>query len=692
MTHIPSLDSVNSVDWNFQHSHSSVFNIGNNITNDTAQLFPIENQSKLEARVRMINTELSSMGFPNMLLVEGGQMNVIVDVLVQNTLRLLDSHMKNLSVKSELDSRLQRVEGDLAQVQKMYRRCQENLAESQNAHAMAKERERRLEQEKKALNNKLKANTEEVRKLQLNIQRHETQAAHERRKLERENVALRERLSSSLSRSTYNANPRSRTNQQHRVTMIGSGLFGSLSSLNVDAEALEATTRRGGAQTGRRLVNSPSLTRVTGKLARRPTVSTSSITSSARSESKSARPWTMYDTAFSAASENGSQADLYALVVQQLQERQNTLLYENRELRDVVSQMASRLVRFTSFLERTKMQSNDQADVERLDITKLGDNVQLAGDGFDSLDEATDEDQPLSINRGSSDEDEVSPEDQQSRVSNGVCRRRPSARVNELLLQLPYALVREHLMQRVRQLSRRLWRQLRSIRAPAGSCSPHSPVLNGDSHPDGNTKTNPGTNSPTTSSELDRTTNGSAAPESPEAELAHLRSLVSKYKSRIQEQDVALRHALFSSSRRWTGLGFSDSFEHDPDADQSRRRSSLFKLNNGPFALPRAKSSETTSSTSALPGDGAGDRVPSAPNASPTDVNGSKKDVRVEFIRDFKSQHRSITEDRVIEIQHVVRKKQSGYSSDTPNITSANTSFTSSPFPGRTRALSIVDD
>lgn len=45
------------------------------------------------------------MGFPSMLAVEDGQLNVIVDVLVQNTLRLLDSYMKSLSIKTELESR-----------------------------------------------------------------------------------------------------------------------------------------------------------------------------------------------------------------------------------------------------------------------------------------------------------------------------------------------------------------------------------------------------------------------------------------------------------------------------------------------------------------------------------------------------------------------------------------------------------
>lgn len=167
--------------------------------------------------------------------------------------------------------------------------------------------------------------------------------------------------------------------------------------------------------------------------------------------------------------------------MQQLEERQSTLLYENRELRDAVSQIASRFVRFTGFLERTLVQPENEVNALGGDVTKPVDSGQLADDGFDSLDEATDEEQPRSINRGSSDDDAIPPEDQQTGASqNDASRRRHSAGVNELLLQLPYALVREHLMQKLRKLSRRLWRQLRKVRTLRSSHGPRPPVLNGE--------------------------------------------------------------------------------------------------------------------------------------------------------------------------------------------------------------------
>lgn len=98
------------------------------------------------------------------------------------------------------------------------------------------------------------------------------------------------------------------------------------------------------------------------------------------------------------------------------------------------------------------------------------------------------------------------------------------------------------------------------------------------------------------------------------------------------------QHALFSSSRRWNGLGFSDSFDHDQDADQPRRRSSAFKLNNSPFALSKRKSSsELTSSDLAFPKDGAGDRVSSKLDNSALDVNAVEEDVCIEVVRDFVS-------------------------------------------------------
>ncbi|KAF7259558.1 hypothetical protein EG68_02685 [Paragonimus skrjabini miyazakii] len=235
MSHLPTPEFRPRFDENF----SSTYNDANchGVSPDEAELtLLIKPQTKLETVLRTINSELATLGYPTVFYVERGQPHISIDLLVQSMLRLLESYFKDISVRDELGCRLRSVEADLTQVQKMYRRCQEELSEALKANAFAKERERRYEEEKKTLNCRLKASSDEVRKLQQNFQRHETQVLHEKRKVERELAGLRERLAISISKSKNPRSPNRRPVRNRTLNTCISGLSASTFTLPENAD------------------------------------------------------------------------------------------------------------------------------------------------------------------------------------------------------------------------------------------------------------------------------------------------------------------------------------------------------------------------------------------------------------------------------------------------------------------------
>ncbi|CAH8630423.1 unnamed protein product [Schistosoma bovis] len=426
MSHIPSIDYFNNAIWNIQ----PVFDKPSSQDPSTShsENFVVVPQSQLDSSIRLINSEFEIMGYSKVLRVENGEIQITMNSFIDGVLKLITSYRKSLNSREEIELNFHRVQSDLTQVQKLYRRCQQNLEETQRSNELIKEREKQALNDKKLLNDRLKSTCNELRKVQSNFQRHEIQFLHERRKLEKEATDLRKRLTFLIDKATPNWNKGQKTNKLSCSPTVLSMSQWFLSS-EVDKKP-EITN------------GEPSSSRRFGS-----TIRTNSGLGSAKFDS--ATSVNNFDSHIKDDLDvQTSRADLSSLIVQQLESRQNDLLYENRELRDLVSQLSLRMIRFTDFLQRhctTWVQNNDNV----LHSNEFDDE-------FFSLDDEEDDGDEY-FRRESSDED------YSTIVMSKENGRRKSALVNNLLIELPYAVIRDDLTRRVRYVSRCLWCKLKCL-------------------------------------------------------------------------------------------------------------------------------------------------------------------------------------------------------------------------------------
>uniref|UniRef100_A0A5K4F3Z3 Afadin-and alpha-actinin-binding protein n=1 Tax=Schistosoma mansoni TaxID=6183 RepID=A0A5K4F3Z3_SCHMA len=425
MSHIPSIDYFNNAVWNIQ----PVFDKSSRDSSTShSETFVVMPQSQLDSSIRLINSEFEIMGYSKVLRVENGETQITMNSFVDGVLKLISSYRKSLNSREEIELNFHRVQSDLTQVQKLYRRCQQNLEETQRSSELIKEREKQALNDKKLLNDRLKSTCNELRKVQSNFQRHEVQFLHERRKLEKEATDLRKRLALLIDKATPNWNKGQKTNKQ---SCSPTGLSMSQWFLSSEVGKKPEITN-GEPSSSRRFGSSIRTNSGLGSTKFESLTSVNSFNSHIKYD------WDVQTP----------RADLSSLIVQQLESRQNDLLYENRELRDLVSQLSSRIIRFTDFLQRhctTWVQNNDNVI-----------HSNEFDDEFFSLDDEEDDGDEY-FRRESSDEDystfSMSKE-------NG---RGKSALVNNLLFELPYAVIRDDLTRRVRFLSRCLWCKLKCL-------------------------------------------------------------------------------------------------------------------------------------------------------------------------------------------------------------------------------------
>ncbi|OON21978.1 hypothetical protein X801_02122 [Opisthorchis viverrini] len=682
MSQIPGIENFSNFDGTISHLYvggSPLYDSSG--SSETRVIISIDPRSKLETCLRAINSELLVLGYPAVVSYENEQPMIIVDQLAHGMARLLNSYLKNLSQQNELATKLRSAEADLTQVQKMYRRCQEDLNESHKAIALARERDRRAEEEKRAIQLRLRATTDEVRKLQLNFQRYETQSAHERRKLENELVAMRERLLTTIvprpGNVANNISHRSSKGRSQRTSVQVSSVV-TLDSLS---DTSETTVGLAPA------FNSRPSTRVVAK----PTRTLSSIGAQNPGQKSERCP---QDTIVTAATQKPSQIALYTHLIQSLQEREHTLLYENRELRDLVSQISSRLVRFSHFVDQQcRPLSADKDPVS---------NALSTMDEFDSLDEEDDDTMSQSVQRESSDDEFPN---RCTTPSHSSSSRRKSSNVNQLLLQLPYPLVRERLAQRVRQLSKELWRRLKQLSVTPETREAVGDLIDlqrlGEFSRGDSTNTPSASEKPTASAPLmnnTRLADGNQPqsdaenqdPEKMSNEIKTLKELVREYEGRMQKQEVALRHALFTNMRRWNSCA-RDTWGCPTDENSAELGStpthSLHESHTkvAPLHLQLGSPWQSTKTDgSQLPKDGAGDCINEldVPVSNQPKVKCDARDCH----GDLKSH------DLPVSIQRDFRRKTSDWNpntTDTVCLAPAHATFTSSPFPNRARALSL---
>ncbi|KAG5444714.1 hypothetical protein CSKR_107766 [Clonorchis sinensis] len=683
MSQIPGIENFSNFDGNLSHLYvggSPLYDSSG--SSETRVIISIEPRSKLETCLRAINSELLVLGYPAVMCFENEQPVIIVDQLVHGMARLLNSYLKNLSQQNELTTKLRSAEADLTQVQKMYRRCQEDLNESHKAIALARERDRRADEEKRAIQLRLRAATDEVRKLQLNFQRYETQSAHERRKLENELVAMRERLSTTIvprPGNVANNIPRRSSKGRSRTSVQISSVV-TLDSLSDTIE-----TAAGLAPT----FNSRPSTRVVAK----PTRTLSSL--GAQNPGQKSE-WYPQDTTVAAVTQKPSQMALYTHLIQSLQEREHTLLYENRELRDLVSQISSRLVRFSHFVDQQRRSLSADKD-------PVSNALSTTDDEFDSLDEEDDDTVSQSVQRESSDDEFPN---RYATPSHSSGSRRKSSNVNQLLLQLPYPLVRERLTQRVRQLSKELWRRLKQLSVTPDTKETVTDLtqLNrlGEFSRGDSTNTPRASEKPVASARLLNNTRIADAnqpqsdaenqdPEKMSNEIKTLKELVREYEGRMQKQEVALRHALFTNMRRWNSCA-RDTWGCPTDETSAESGNTpTHSLHEShakvvPLHLQLGSPRQNIKiDGSQLPKDGAGDCI----NELDVPVSNQPK-----VQCDARDCHGDLKSDGLpVSIHRDFRRKasdcNSNTSTDTVCLAPAHATFTSSPFPNRARALSL---
>ncbi|KAH8863010.1 hypothetical protein KSF78_0002544 [Schistosoma japonicum] len=434
MSHIPSIDYFNNGIWSTQVCDKSCSEDPSTTASETFVVSPL---SKLYSSVRLIHSEFEVMGYSKVLKVENGEIQIIMNNFVDNVLKLITSYRKSISSREEIELSFHRAQSELIHVQKLYRRCQQNLEETQKSNELTKESAKQTLSDKKLLNDRLKSTCNDLRKTQLNFQRHEVQFLHERRKLEKEATDLRKRLASLIDKTSLSCHKGQKTN---RPVSTSTDLSVSQSSLLTEGDRKSVSRQNV-------MLKSSVLTNKESSNSQRfgSSFRTNSGLGSAKSESLS-----QVDNLNLHINDDldvrTPKVDLSSLIVQQLESRQNDLLYENRELRDLVGQLSSRMIRFTDFLQR-----HCTAWVDN--------NVINASNEFDSeyfsLDEEDDDEY---FRRESSDEEYSTIVS----VSKGNGRRK-STLVNCLLFELPYAVIRDDLTRRVRYLSRCLWCKLKCL-------------------------------------------------------------------------------------------------------------------------------------------------------------------------------------------------------------------------------------
>ncbi|KAK4475537.1 hypothetical protein MN116_000818 [Schistosoma mekongi] len=434
MSHIPSIDYFNNGVWSTQVCDKSSSEDPSTPSSETFIVSPL---SKLYSSVRLIYSEFEVMGYPKVLKVENGEIQIIMNNFVDNVLKLVTSYRKCLSSREEIELSFHRVQSDLIHVQKLYKRCQQNLEETQKSNELTKESAKQTLSDKKLLNDRLKSACNDLRKTQLNFQRHEVQFLHERRKLEKEATDLRKRLASLIDKTSLSCNKGKKTNQPASTsTDLSISQLSLLTESDRKSDSRQNVILKSSVLTNRGPSNS---------LRFGSSFRTNSGLGSAKSESLS-----QVDNLNLHINDDldvrTPKADLSSLMVQQLESRQNDLLYENRELRDLVGQLSSRMIRFTDFLQRhcTAWVEND---------------VINASNEFDSEYFSLDEEDDDEYFRRESSDEEYSTIVSVSKESG----RRKSTLVNCLLFELPYAIIRDDLTRRVRYLSRCLWCKLKCL-------------------------------------------------------------------------------------------------------------------------------------------------------------------------------------------------------------------------------------
>ncbi|KAL5966088.1 Afadin and alpha-actinin-binding protein A [Taenia solium] len=403
----------------------------------------------LHSKLQALSEDLVSMGLvPYLRKSDPHTIIINFNDLITAFYELLERHLQCLNAREDADINIRRLTADLEHSRKMHDRCKDELQSTRNAVHQAKERERRIGVEKATLANQLRASKEALRRQQSDSQLHSAHLQRKMNKLEKENVGLKNRLNALLEKP--------------------------------------AAVRR--FPSTREAVKSVEPDKISGQL------------------------------------------DLTRSMLEHLRSRENELFQENRELRDLVSVLSSRILLFTRHLRRKRRRhqllgtkSEAQLDVDEEGEEEEETSLDCGSDtenGAENGPSNTSSDSSLSgwymlytgaaflggqhfiidgavkqspppppynisgalaklsmlrlFRRCFNTETRLLTEVEssvQSQLVKMQQQRRQSANVRHLLLEMPFHLVRDQLVCRVHRLSRRLWREIKSLGSFGGALS-----------------------------------------------------------------------------------------------------------------------------------------------------------------------------------------------------------------------------
>ncbi|CAH1775353.1 unnamed protein product, partial [Owenia fusiformis] len=145
----------------------------------------------VEDSIKLLNQDLLVLGFPSMY---DGAATFKLSQLVSSTQQLLHMHQRSMRIKEDLENRQCRTETDINHLQVTQGRLKDSLKLCQRDIAGLQEKERQLVNKNKLLTSKLKAEKDEVKRLQSVILSRDSQYKHEMKKREKEINKLKERM------------------------------------------------------------------------------------------------------------------------------------------------------------------------------------------------------------------------------------------------------------------------------------------------------------------------------------------------------------------------------------------------------------------------------------------------------------------------------------------------------------------
>ncbi|KAK2176495.1 hypothetical protein NP493_659g01066 [Ridgeia piscesae] len=159
---------------------------------NTATMTQFCGEHNVEDCLAYLNTEVTTLGMAP--LYDSRTVSFDVVRMVNCLHDLLQKHQNSARIREELENRQHRTEADMMRLQLLHERLKESLRQYERELMQQQEKDRQLTNKNKLLSTKLKAEKDEVRRLQSVMQHRDVQYQHEQRKGDREMTRLKDRL------------------------------------------------------------------------------------------------------------------------------------------------------------------------------------------------------------------------------------------------------------------------------------------------------------------------------------------------------------------------------------------------------------------------------------------------------------------------------------------------------------------